>query len=120
MNIISLLKDTITRSVQDKLKDVKLGFIDGVSSFAGYLFFIFIAIFLGLSIFIFLGIGLGEVLSDAFDSRAAGYFATAGVYVLLVALLVLMRTSIVNAFASVFIKVLTRQEDDDDDDENDD
>src|ERR1043165_8514585 len=111
MNIISKLKETIARNVQDKIKSVKLGFIDGASSFAGYLFFTFIAIFLGLSIFIFLGIGLGEVLSDAFDSRAGGYFATAGVYALLVVLLIAMRTSIVNAFAAIFIKLLTKKAD---------
>lgn len=118
MNFFTKWKDKISQNIGDKLQAVKLEAIDKITAVLGYLIFTFIAIFFTLTILIFLGIGLGEVLSDAFDSRAAGYFATAGVYMLLIGLLFVFRTAIVDGFASIFIRMLTAQDDDDDDDDN--
>jgi hypothetical protein len=118
MNFINKWKDKIAQSIGDKVESVKLDFIDKTSGILGYLLFTFIAIFLLLAVLIFLGIGLGEVFSELLDSRSGGYFATAGVYVLLVGLLFVFRTNVVDGFAGIFIKMLTHQNDDDDDDED--
>lgn len=116
MNFINKWKDKIAQGIGDKVQSVKLDFIDKTSGILGYLLFVFITIFLLLAVLIFLGIGLGEVFSDLFDSRAGGFFATAGVYVLLVVILFGFRTAIVDGFAGIFIKMLTNQPDKDDED----
>lgn len=118
MNFINKWKDKIAQGIGEKVQSVKLDFIDKTSGILGYLLFIFIAIFLLLAVLIFLGIGLGEVFSELFDSRAGGFFATAGVYVLLVGVLFGFRTAIVDGFAGIFIGMLTHQNDDDDDDDD--
>lgn len=118
MSIISNWKEKITRNIEDKVDSVKLQFIDKTSGVLGYLLFSFIIIFLLLAVLIFLGIGLSEVFADLFDSRAAGSFATAGIYVLLLACLFGLRRKFVDMFAGIFIKILTTQQDEDDKDED--
>jgi hypothetical protein len=116
MSFISNFKDKIAQSIGDKIDTVKLSVIDKVSAVLGYLLFVFIAIFIAMSVLIFLGIGLGEVFYQWMDSRPGAFFATAGVYILLVVLLFIFRQNVVDGFASVFIKMLTDQGDDEDDD----
>lgn len=118
MSIINTLKEKIARTIGEKLQSAKLEAIDKASGILGYFIFTFIALFLALTILIFLGIGLGEVFSDLLDSRAGGFFATAGVYILVIGILFVFRTAIVNGFASIFIRMLTAQDDDDEDDKN--
>ena len=117
MNIINKWKDKIAQSIGDKVESVKLNFIDKTSTILGYFLFVFIAIFLSLAILIFLGMGLSELFSDLFDSKSGGYFATAGVYALVVTSLFVFRQSIVDFFAGSFIGMLTKQEKEDDEDE---
>jgi len=115
MSVISKWKDKIAHYVDVRLNLIKLGFIERTSNILSYLIFVFISLFLAVSILIFVGIGIGEYFASVLDSRAGGFFITAGFYVLLLAIMFLARTAITNGFAGVFIRILTAEEPDQDD-----
>jgi hypothetical protein len=117
MSFISKWKDKIAHDIGDKIDAVKLNFIEKTSAILGYLLFSFIALFILLGILIFAGLGLSEVFAELFDSRSGGYFATMGVYLLMIATLFAFRKNVGDAFAGIFIKMLTQQQDDDKDDD---
>jgi hypothetical protein len=107
MSFITKWKDKIAHYVDVRLSLMKLGFIERTSSILSYLIFVFIGLFLSVSILIFVGIGIGEYFSEVLDSRAGGFFITAGFYVLLLVVMFLLRNPIINAFAGVFIRIMT-------------
>ena len=113
MSFITKWKDKITEYIEVNVQLAKLSFIERTSHILGYLIFSFVVLSLMLPILIFLGIGLSEVFTALFDSRIAGYFMTVGVYVLLMVLLVAMRKTIINKFATIFIAKLSEGDDDD-------
>jgi len=113
MNFISKWKDKITEYVEVRVQLAKLSFIERTSHILGYLVFTFVILSLLLPILIFLGIGLSEVFTTLLDSRIGGYFVTVGIYILLLVLLVAMRKSIINKFATVFIAKLSEGDEDD-------
>ena len=86
----------------------------------GNLMVSFIYLFTALAFFIFLGFALLETFSSMLDSRVGGAFLTAGFFALMLGLLFALRKSIINAFTSIFIRILTDSDDDDDDDDMDD
>lgn len=114
MSFVSKWKDKIAHYVDVRLDLIKLGFIERTSSILSYLIFVFIGLFLSVSILIFLGIGIGEYFSALLDSRAGGFFITAGFYILLLIILFLMRNSVITAFAGIFIRILTATDHDED------
>lgn len=118
MNPFTRWKDKATNYLDVRLGLIKLGLIDRASSVLGHLLISFIYIFLTLSTLTFIGYGLMEAFSNMLDSRVGGAFLTAGLFALLLAVIFLVRKSIVNAFAGIFIRVLT-ENDEDDDDEHD-
>lgn len=62
---------------------------------------------IGASVVIFLGVGLSIYLGEVFDSHALGYVATAGVYLLLFIIAVLLRKSITGLIAGIFVDLFT-------------
>ena len=118
MNFINKWKDTIAHYVDVRIQLAKLTVIERTSNVLSYLIFVFICLFLAVTILIFLGISLGELFTTMTDSRALGYLLTTGVYILLVVLLFLLRKPIVEAFAGVFVRMLTSSDDDDEEEQN--
>ena len=117
MDFINKWKDKIAHKIGDKIQTIKLDFIDKTSNVMGYLLFSLMALFCSLAVFLFLGFGLAEWFAGLLDSRAGGYFATAGVFVLLIGMLFALSGRVLNMFAGIFIRILTKQEDDDDDED---
>jgi FtsH-binding integral membrane protein len=119
MNLLSKWKEKIAHYIEVRVQLMKLSFIERTSNVLSYLVFTFISLFLLLAVLIFIGIGIGEFFGEVLDSKAGGFFITAGIYLLFCGILFLMRQNIVNTFSGIFIKILTDNDDDDDDDNRD-
>ena len=107
MSFIDKWKDKIAHYIDVRVSLIKLGLIERVSGILSYLIFVFIGLFLTVSILIFIGIGIGEYFGEVLDSRAGGFFITAGFYVLLLGLMFFLRVPVTSAFSSAFIRILT-------------
>lgn len=118
MDFINKWKDKIAHYIDVRVQLVKLSLIERTSSVLSYFIFVFICLFISVSVLIFLGIVIGELFSDILDSRPLGYLVTTGIYLLFLLLMVGLRKSIVGAFSSIFIRMLTAADDDDDDDKD--
>ncbi|HRO42645.1 MAG TPA: hypothetical protein PL009_07405 [Flavipsychrobacter sp.] len=110
MSFINKWKDKIAHYIEVRINLFKLGLIERISNILSYLIFVFIGLFLSVSMLIFVGIGIGEYFSSLLDSRAGGFFITAGFYVLLLVILFVLRAPITNGFTSVFIRIMTATE----------
>ncbi len=119
MNLFNSWKDKATAYVDVRLGLLKLSLIERTSNVIGHLLISIIYIFFTLAALTFLGFGLMETFASLFDSRVGGAFATAGLFILLMLVIFLMRKSIIRSFAGIFIRVLTEGDDDDDDEEHD-
>ena len=115
MSIFSSLKDKVTQHVEVYVKLFKLNFIERTSNLLSYFMFAMICQLLVLCIFLFLGLGLSETFIAMGMPKVWSFFATLGVYVLLLLVVVGLRTNITRFFASGFIRTLT----DGDEDNND-
>ena len=120
LDFISNWKDKIAHYVDVRIRLVKLEVIERTSNVLSYLIFIFIALFTGAAILIFAGMALSEYFAGLVDSTAGGYGITTGLYILLLLLFFALRKTIIAAFMSIFVKVLTDANDDDDDENDDD
>jgi len=118
LNFLTDWKDKITQQVEMRVQLFKLEFIERTSNVLSYFIFTFVILLLTMAMMIFFGIGLGEWFSELFHSRIGGYFATTGVYILLILVIFALRKKFINAFSGIFIRVLTEQKDDDDDEED--
>lgn len=107
MSFFGTWKEKITHYIDIRINLMKLGFIERTSNILSYLIFVFISLFLTLSVLIFVGIGIGEFFSSLLDSRTAGFFITAGFYILLLGLMMLIRVPIIKMFAGIFIRIMT-------------
>lgn len=118
MNVFTKWKDKATQYVDVRLQLIKLGFIERASHVLGTLISVVIMLFLGFGFFIFLGISLLEFFVKLLDdNRTGGALLTAAFFGLLLGIIVLVRKSIINAFAGIFIKIMTDVGDDDEDPE---
>lgn len=118
VDIFNKWKEKITQYVDLRFQLFKLEFIDRTSNVLSYIVFTFAMLLIAMAILIFFGIGLGEWLCEVLNSRTGGFFATAGIYVVLLLLLFALRKRLINAFSSVFIRVLTDKGEDDEDDDD--
>lgn len=113
-NLFNEWKENATRFLEVRGNLLKLSFVERTSNVLSFLIYIFILMFLAIAVLIFLGISLQETFSSWFDSRVGGAFATFGFYVLLAAAVVMLRKTIQNAFASIFVRLLTAEDEEDD------
>ncbi|RYD52868.1 MAG: hypothetical protein EOP52_01600 [Sphingobacteriales bacterium] len=113
LNIFNEWKENATRFLEVRANLIKLSFVERTSNVLSYLIYVFILLFLAITVLIFLGISLQETFSHWFDSRILGAFATLGLYLVLAAIVILARKSILNAFAGIFVRMLTAEDEDD-------
>ncbi len=114
MKILQPLKDAITRYFNLKIQHLKLEVLERLVTVTGYLVFIALLLLLMLGVLLFLGFGLAEYFSALFDSRAGGYFATAGVMLLLSVITFFLSKKIVGFFANKVLWLLTKKNEDND------
>lgn len=119
-NPISSLKDKITQYVQLKFELIRLEVIERLVNVMGYFAFIIIAIFLFFFLGFFVFMGIAEMLAAIFDSRASGYFATAGIILVLVVAIIMSGKRIIRFFAGRMVSMLTKKKGDYVDDETED
>lgn len=112
MNIIGKWKDKVAHYLDVRLSLIKLSFIERSSLVLSYLIFTFIALFLSMAVLLFMGIGLGEFLAEVLDSKAGGFFMTGGIFLVFAGVMFVLRKQIINAFAGVFVRIMTESEDD--------
>ena len=119
MNIFTVWKDKATEYVDVRVGLMKLTFIERTSTLLGNLMVSFIYLFVALAFFIFFGVALLELFIELLDSRVGGAFLTAGLFLAMFVVLFLMRKTIINAFAGIFIRILTEGDEDDEQDSKD-
>lgn len=103
------LKEKIVQYISLRLEDFRLEVIERIVNLLGYFIFtIFLILFLFI-ILIFSSFGLAEWLSSLFDSHISGYFATAGIFVLLFILVALNARHFIRFFAGKMITILTKK-----------
>ena len=113
MNIFGQLKEKLSQFIEVQLKLLKLGIISNVSNVFSYLIFIFVCLFLFFCTFIFASFGIIEWLTETGLSKTISYFIVTGGYLLLLALILVLRKSFTRFFANGFVKHLTADEGDD-------
>jgi hypothetical protein len=108
-NPISSLKDKVTQYIQLKFELIRLEVIERLVNVMGYFAFIIISIFLFFFLGFFVFLGIAEMLAAVFDSRASGYFATAGIILVLVVLIIMSGKRIIRFFAGRMVSMLTKK-----------
>lgn len=120
MNILEKWRDKATRYVDIRLQLIKLGIIERASNVLGSMMIGFILLFLAFSMLIFMGMGIMKQMSIWLNSEVAGSFATAGIFLVLILLIGGLRKQITNAFAGIFIGIITASDEEETDDDEDD
>ncbi len=111
LDFIGKWKDKITGYIDMRLQLIKLDIAGRVSNVLSYTIFIILCIVFLLPFLLFSGMGLAELMSDLVQSRAGGFAITSGIYLLIMLLLLVFRKRIINAFAGMFIGVMTDGDD---------
>lgn len=105
------IKDKIAHEIETRIDIVKLGIIEQVSKTLSYFIFILFCIFLLGAILIIAGLGIGEYFAGVTGSYICGYFIAAGIYALLLGILIIFRKHLSKLFTDLFIKQLTDKDD---------
>lgn len=119
MNLLGKWKDKATQYIDVRVQLMKLKFIERASNVLGSLMLAFVLMMVSIAVLMFMGLGILECFSALFDSRIAGAFATAGVFILLMLIILGFRKGITTACANIFIRIMTEPGEDDDDDSED-
>ena len=117
MNLFGKWKDKATEYVDVRIQLAKLRFIERASHVIGHLVLGFVMISTMIAVLFFMGIGIMETLAVWLDTRVGAAFATAGLFVLLIAAIYGMRKKILLSVAGIFIRIMTDPGDDEDDDD---
>lgn len=107
MSIFSSIKEKIAQYIDVYLKLAKVNFIKGSSNVLSYFIFVLICMFLVFCILLLLGLGLVQALHAAGLSLVASFFATVGIYFILLMVIMGLRKNIVQFFSAAFIRMLT-------------
>lgn len=89
------LSDSVTDYIQTYYKLTILKATDKVTGIAASVMSLVVALFFGIFVIFFLGIALGIWLGSLVNSMALGYVLAAGVYLLIIIILVMLRKRIV-------------------------
>lgn len=107
-NPISSIKDKVTQYLQLKFELIRLEVIERLVNVMGYFAFIIIAIFLFFFLSFFVFMGVAAWLGTMLNSPALGYFATAGIILVVVVLIVMCSKPIIRFFAGRMVSMLTK------------
>lgn len=113
-NPIRAIRSYLTRYVNLRFQEFRLEALERVVNVMGYLIFGAVVFFLGMVMFGFIAFGLAEYLCAVFDSRTAGYFTVAGIFFLLMLLMLSIRKKIFNLIGGKILWILTKPKDDSD------
>lgn len=114
LDIFKRLAGRITRFVDNKVQLAKLDIIEHTAGAMSYFILMIAGMFLVLAVLLFAGMGASAFFADVTGSEVAGYFITAGIYILLIVLVVLLKKPILRYFASIYISIFTEDETDED------
>lgn len=107
-NPLQSIKDKVTQYIQLRFEIIRLEFIERTSNVMGYFAFIILSFFLFFLITFFVGFGLAEWFSALFESRTAGYFATAGCFLLITIVIAAFNKKIIRFFADKMVWMLSQ------------
>lgn len=108
------LKEDISVYVESKLELLKLGAYERSGQLIAILSYGLILLFLAFFAILFVFLALGFFLGDAFDSIGAGFAVVAGLYFLLIGLVVLFKNKIRRKVLNIVLAALNANDDDDD------
>lgn len=92
---VNRLKDHVGDYVKTYAEIGKAKAVRGISTATAGIVIGITAFFLGFFFLFFIGFGLGWWLGEVFDNRAAGFFAVAGLFLLLCILLFALRRKVI-------------------------
>ncbi|MEO6832917.1 MAG: hypothetical protein ABI378_10525 [Chitinophagaceae bacterium] len=113
MSLFTTWKGKIEEYASLHISLFKLNLIERSAKLIGAMMLGFITMGLGLGVLAFIGYGLMQYFVQLLDSKIGGAFATAGIFLLIIIIVMLLRKSVINALASIFIDVLTDDTDED-------
>lgn len=103
---IEAAKGKVSEYVNLKMEEVKLTTIEKAAPIAASILIIAIILALVLITFVFLGMALAGWLTHLFDSATLGYLTTAGIFVLLLIILIASFKYLVKTIATKVAKSL--------------
>ena len=113
MNILGSIKEKVVRYIDVYIRLFKINLIGHVARLVSYMMHGMIALLILFCIILFLGFGLTELFVSAGMCKAAAFFITIGIYLLLLIIMLALRRRITGFFAGRIISVLTEDEEKD-------
>jgi hypothetical protein len=102
------LKETIARYIHLRLEEFRLGMIERLGNILGYLASVLITFFLSSLALFFIGLGVAFWLSALFGNKLLGFFATAGIFILVIILFLVFRRSFMRSVVGILAREITR------------
>lgn len=115
MNLFANWKEKASNFIDVRLGLFKLSLIERTSKVFGQLVLTFIYAFVGLIVLAFVGIGLMELFGGLLQSRMAGAWLTAAIFLLLLLILLAFRSALLRSLANMFVRLLTEDDEEDTD-----
>ncbi len=112
MSIFGSFKDKITQYIEVYIKLFKLNFMGSTARLLSYFMFAMICMFIVFIAMLLMGMGIVEIFVVIGLSKVGAYFATMGIYVLILLMAIGLRKKITTFFAGAFLSVLTEDVDD--------
>lgn len=103
---IDAAKEKVNEYVEVRLEEVKLTTVEKASPIAASLIIGFIIVFLVFLVMLFLGFSLAEWLSDILQSKGLGYVSAAGVFFLMLLLMVIFFKNIAKPVTNKIARIL--------------
>lgn len=105
-NIFSQIKKDLTEYVEVKFQYYKLSSYEGIAKLVSILSFQLVKILLALFFFLFIFLSLGFLLGELLKSNALGFFIVAGIYAIIIGLLVYFQRDIQDRIKNGIISAL--------------
>ena len=102
------LKETIARYIHLRLEEFRLGMIERLGNILGYLASVLITFFLSSLALFFIGLGVAFWLSSLWGNKLLGFFATAGIFILVIILFVAFRRPFMRSVVGLLAREITR------------
>ncbi len=113
--MIGKLIEKVMKYFQARLDVLKLTIVERIAVVMGFFLLMVLSMMLTLAFLVFLGMGLGEYLGEVTGHIYQGYLIVAGIYLLVLGLIMMFKRNVKRWFAGLFISLLTTDDDDDDD-----